>query len=76
MAAAGRDGLLVCHVMEGSTPELVAAPAGRARLAGFRYSCEPAVGRLLRRTDVTVTTVEKDPQTAALAARDEWPQFV
>jgi demethylmenaquinone methyltransferase/2-methoxy-6-polyprenyl-1,4-benzoquinol methylase len=31
---------------------------------------------LLPRTDVTVTTVEKDPQTAALAARGTWPQFV
>lgn len=30
---------------------------------------------LLPRTDVTVTTIEKDPQTAALAARAAWPQF-
>ena len=34
------------------------------------------VSGLLPRTDVTVTTVEKDPQTAALAARGDWPQFV
>lgn len=31
---------------------------------------------LLPRTDVTVTTVEKDPETAALAARGDWPPFV
>jgi len=31
---------------------------------------------LLPRTDVTVTTIEKDPQTAALAAQGGWPQFV
>lgn len=31
---------------------------------------------LLPRDDVTVITVEKDPQTAALAARGAWPQFV
>jgi predicted O-methyltransferase YrrM len=80
-------------------PVLVAAATGRAGSAGFRLSCEPAVGQLLAvlaahlpvgarvlelgsgagvgtawivcgllpRTDVTVTTIEKDPQTAALA---------
>ncbi len=89
-------------------PELVAAAAGRACSAGFRLSCEPAVGQLLAvlaahlpagarvlelgtgagvgtawiaggllpRTDVTVTTIERDPQMAALAARGAWPQFV
>lgn len=31
---------------------------------------------LLPRTDVTVTTVESDHQTAALAARGDWPSFV
>jgi len=31
---------------------------------------------LLPRTDVTVTTVENDRQTAALAARGDWPSFV
>jgi demethylmenaquinone methyltransferase/2-methoxy-6-polyprenyl-1,4-benzoquinol methylase len=31
---------------------------------------------LVPRTDDTVTTVEKDPRTAALAARGDWPQFV
>lgn len=31
---------------------------------------------LLRRTDVTVTTIENDPQTAALAAQGDWPSFV
>lgn len=31
---------------------------------------------LLPRTDVTVTTIEKDRQTAALAARGGWPPFV
>lgn len=34
------------------------------------------VSALLPRTDVTVTTVEKDPQTAALAAQGDWPKFV
>src|SRR5258708_35987240 len=94
--------------MEGTIPALVAAATGRARSAGFRLSCEPAVGRLLSvlaahlpadarvlelgtgagvgtawivcgllpRADVTVTTIEKDPQTAALAARGDWPHFV
>jgi predicted O-methyltransferase YrrM len=31
---------------------------------------------LLPRTDVTVTTIENDPQTAAVAARGDWPSFV
>jgi predicted O-methyltransferase YrrM len=31
---------------------------------------------LLARTDVTVMSVEKDPQTAALAASGDWPSFV
>lgn len=31
---------------------------------------------LLPRTDVTVTTIENDYQTAALAARGDWPSFV
>jgi demethylmenaquinone methyltransferase/2-methoxy-6-polyprenyl-1,4-benzoquinol methylase len=94
--------------MEGILPALVADATDRARLAGFRLSCEPAVGQLLAvlaahlpfaarvlelgtgagvgtawitsglppRTDVTVTTIEKDPQTAALAARGGWPPFV
>jgi predicted O-methyltransferase YrrM len=31
---------------------------------------------LLPRTDVTVTTIENDRQTAALAARGDWPSFV
>jgi demethylmenaquinone methyltransferase/2-methoxy-6-polyprenyl-1,4-benzoquinol methylase len=94
--------------MEGTMPALAAAATCRARSAGFRLSCEPAVGQLLAvlaahlpvgarvlelgtgagvgtawivcgllpRTDVTVTTIERDPQTAALAARGAWPQFV
>ncbi|MQA84307.1 MAG: methyltransferase domain-containing protein [Streptosporangiales bacterium] len=31
---------------------------------------------LLPRTDVTVTTVEFDPQTAAVAAQNDWPAYV
>jgi demethylmenaquinone methyltransferase/2-methoxy-6-polyprenyl-1,4-benzoquinol methylase len=31
---------------------------------------------LLPRTDVTVTTIENDRQTAAVAARADWPSFV
>jgi predicted O-methyltransferase YrrM len=34
------------------------------------------VSGLLPRTDVTVVTIEKDPQRAALAAQGEWPDFV
>jgi predicted O-methyltransferase YrrM len=34
------------------------------------------VSGLLPRADVTVTTVEKNPQTAAVAARGDWPEFV
>jgi predicted O-methyltransferase YrrM len=34
------------------------------------------VSGLLPRTDVTVTTVENDPRTAALAADGDWPAFV
>jgi demethylmenaquinone methyltransferase/2-methoxy-6-polyprenyl-1,4-benzoquinol methylase len=34
------------------------------------------VSALLPRTGVTVTTVEKDSQTAALAAQEAWPAFV
>ncbi len=33
------------------------------------------VSGLLPRTDVTVTTVEHDPQTAQLAAQGSWPGF-
>jgi len=94
--------------MEGTLPALVAAATSRARSAGFRLSCEPAVGQLLAvlaahlpagarvlelgtgagvgtawitwgllpRADVTVTTIEQDPQTAALAAQGTWPRFV
>ena len=89
-------------------PPLVEAAGARARRAGFPFSCDPAVGRLLAvlaahlrggarvlelgtgtgvgtawivsgllpRTDVTVLTVEHDPQTAALAAGGDWPSFV
>ncbi len=31
---------------------------------------------LLPRTDVTLTTVDNDRQTTALAARGDWPSFV
>jgi predicted O-methyltransferase YrrM len=94
--------------MEGTVPVLVAAATDRAGSAGFRFSCEPAVGQLLAvlaahlpagarvlelgtgagvgtawiasgllpRADVTVISIEKDAQTAALAARGAWPQFV
>lgn len=80
----------------------------RAEEAGFPYSCDPDVGRLLAvlaahlpagarvlelgtgtgagtawitsgllpRTDVAVLTVEKEPATAAMAARGNWPGFV
>ncbi len=34
------------------------------------------VSGLLPRTDVAVLTVEKDPRTAAVAARGDWPSFV
>jgi demethylmenaquinone methyltransferase/2-methoxy-6-polyprenyl-1,4-benzoquinol methylase len=34
------------------------------------------VSALQPRTTVTVTTVEQDPQTAALAAQEAWPGFV
>jgi demethylmenaquinone methyltransferase/2-methoxy-6-polyprenyl-1,4-benzoquinol methylase len=34
------------------------------------------VSGLLPRTDAMVLTVESDPQTAALAARGDWPSFV
>lgn len=94
--------------MEETLPPLVEAATTRARSAGFRFSCDPAVGRLLAvlaahlpagarvlelgtgtgvgtawmasgllpRTDVTVITIEKNPQTAAVAARGDWPGFV
>jgi demethylmenaquinone methyltransferase/2-methoxy-6-polyprenyl-1,4-benzoquinol methylase len=91
-----------------TTPPLVRQATARARQAGFPYSCEPEVGRLLAvlaahlpagarvlelgtgtgvgtawiasallpRADVSVLSVEKDPQAAALAARGDWPAFV
>jgi predicted O-methyltransferase YrrM len=34
------------------------------------------VSGLLPRTDVTVTSVELDPGTSALAAQEDWPSFV
>ena len=89
-------------------PPLVEAAGARARRAGFPFSCDTLLGRLLAvlaahlrggaqvlelgtgtgvgtawivsgllpRTDVTVLTVEHDPQTAALAAGGDWPSFV
>lgn len=33
--------------MEGTVPALVGAATGRPRSAGFRLSCDPAVGQLL-----------------------------
>ncbi|MFG1617246.1 O-methyltransferase [Nonomuraea wenchangensis] len=94
--------------MNTETPELVGAAVERARAAGFAFSCDPAVGRLLAvlaagvpergrvlelgtgtgvgtawlvsgllpRRDVTVTSVELDPERAALAASGDWPGFV
>jgi len=87
---------------------LVEAAIARARRAGFPFSSDPEVGRLLAvlaahlperarvlelgtgtgvgtawivsgllpRTDVTVLTVEQDPETAALAAGGDWPSLV
>jgi predicted O-methyltransferase YrrM len=94
--------------MEATWPALVADTTNRATAAGFAFSCDPAVGRLLAvlashlrpkahvlelgtgagvgtawivsgllpRNDVTVTTLEKDPQIAVLAAQGDWPGFV
>ncbi len=94
--------------MDALIPSPVQEAVARAQEAGFPYSCDPAVGRLLAalaahlpsgarvlelgtgtgvgtawitsallpRTDVTVVTAEKDPATAALAARGDWPGFV
>ena len=94
--------------MDEWTPLLVQQAAARAQEAGFPYSCEPEVGRLLAtlaahlpararvlelgtgtgvgtawitsalhpRTDVTVVSDERDPGTAALTARGDWPGFV
>jgi demethylmenaquinone methyltransferase/2-methoxy-6-polyprenyl-1,4-benzoquinol methylase len=91
--------------VEPALPPLVASATARACRAGFSFSCDPAVGRLLAvlaahlpdgarvlelgtgagvgtawivsalqpRATVTVTTVEQDPQTAALAAQEAWP---
>ncbi|MFG1960169.1 O-methyltransferase [Nonomuraea sp. NPDC049028] len=93
--------------MNDDLPELVRAAHERAKAAGFDYSCDPDVGRLLAvlaaqvpeggrileigtglgagvgwlvsglrpRTDVTVTTIESDPERAGLAAQG-WPEFV
>ena len=89
-------------------PQLVVAATSAASSAGFPFSCEPAIGRLLAvqaahlpagarvlelgtgtgvgtawiaagllpRSDVTVTTIEKDPHSAAVAAQRIWPGFV
>jgi demethylmenaquinone methyltransferase/2-methoxy-6-polyprenyl-1,4-benzoquinol methylase len=94
--------------MDHETPELVRAAVERARAAGFAYSCDPAVGRLLAtlaaavpergrvleigtgtgvgtawlasgllpRADVTVTTIERDPERARSAAATGWPVAV
>ncbi|MEU4508536.1 class I SAM-dependent methyltransferase [Nonomuraea wenchangensis] len=93
--------------MNPETPRLVRAAAERARTAGFAFSCDPDVGRLLAvlaaavpeggrvlelgtgtgvgtawlvsgllpRRDATVTSVELDPERAALAASGDWPGF-
>jgi predicted O-methyltransferase YrrM len=89
-------------------PSLVREATAQAQEAGFGYSCDPDVGRLLAalaahlpararvlelgtgtgvgtawivsgllpRTDVTVITAEKDPATAEIAKRGDWPDFV
>lgn len=94
--------------MDAPIPQLVMDATNRARAAGFPFSCEADVGRLLAvlaahlqagarvlemgtgtgvgtawivdglipRTDVRVTSVERDPQNAALAAQGSWPDFV
>jgi predicted O-methyltransferase YrrM len=104
---AARD-CYIAYLVDDLMPLLVRQAVARAHEAGFSYSCDPEVGRLLAvlaahlpvgarvlelgtgtgvgtawitfgllpRTDVTVITVEKDPATAALAARGDWPDFV
>jgi predicted O-methyltransferase YrrM len=98
----------IAYLVDDLMPLLVRQAVARADEAGFGYSCDPDVGRLLAalaahlpvgarvlelgtgtgvgtawitfgllpRTDVTVITVEKDPATAALATRGNWPGFV
>jgi predicted O-methyltransferase YrrM len=53
-------------------------PGGRVLELGTGAGVGTAwiVSGLLPRTDVTVTTVELDPQTAELAAQGSWPGFV
>lgn len=59
---------------------LAAALPPRARVlelgTGVGVGTAWLVSGLLPRTDVTVTSVERDPAVAALAAQEDWPPFV
>jgi predicted O-methyltransferase YrrM len=76
--SAGFD--LSCEPAVGGLLAVLAAhlPTGSRILelgTGAGVSTAWIVSGLLPRTDVTVTTVEQDPQTAELAAQGSWPAF-
>jgi demethylmenaquinone methyltransferase/2-methoxy-6-polyprenyl-1,4-benzoquinol methylase len=76
--SAGFD--LSCDPSVGGLLAVLAAhlPAGSRILelgTGAGVGTAWIVSGLLPRTDVTVTTVERDPRTAQLAAQGSWPAF-
>ena len=76
--SAGFD--LSCEPAVGGLLAVLAAhqPAGSRILelgTGAGVGTAWIVSGLLPRTDVTVTTVEQDPQTARLAGQGSWPAF-
>jgi predicted O-methyltransferase YrrM len=73
--------LMSCDLAAGRLLAVLAAhlPAGARVLelgTGTGVGAAWIVSGLLPRTDVTVTSVEKDPGTATVAASGDWPSFV
>src|ERR1700733_5825457 len=79
--AASAKFALSCDPAVGGLLAVLAAhlPAGSRVLelgTGAGVGTAWIVSGLLPRTDVTVTTVERDARTALLAAQGDWPGFV
>jgi predicted O-methyltransferase YrrM len=79
-AGSARFGMSCDHAVGGLLAVLAAhLPAGGRVLelgTGAGVGTAWIVSGLLPRTDVTVTTVERDARTALLAAQGDWPAFV